>query len=140
MLSRREFLKQTACFLGSFGLSLLPSSASSLSLKQGFIRTKVSPYFKRLEGKTIMCTLCPRFCVVPEGKRGYCEVMENRCVYIIALFMVIPVLSILIPLKRSHFFMFFLQVWPFLSPLQAATLTASSVKTGKYHRQGQKKL
>ena len=78
MLSRREFLKQTACFLGSFGLSLLPSSASSLSLKQGFIRTKVSPYFKRLEGKTIMCTLCPRFCVVPEGKRGYCEVRENR--------------------------------------------------------------
>lgn len=78
-LSRREFLKQGGCFIASLTapLSLVPSAAGQ-GFKKGLIKAKKSPYFKPLENKKIMCTLCPRNCVVEQGKRGYCEVRENR--------------------------------------------------------------
>ena len=77
--SRRDFLKKSGCFIASFTtfLSLVPL-AKGEGFKRGLIKIKKSPYFKPLENKKIMCTLCPRHCVVEEGKRGYCEVRENR--------------------------------------------------------------
>lgn len=75
LYSRRDFLKCTFCFLASF---FSDSWAKTIYFRKGLIKTKVSPYFKKLDNKSIMCTLCPRFCVVADGKRGYCEVRENR--------------------------------------------------------------
>jgi len=76
--SRRAFLKQTVYFITSFGFSFIPAWSGSINLKPGLIKTKRSPYFKKLNDKSIMCTLCPKQCVVAEGHRGYCEVRENR--------------------------------------------------------------
>jgi len=46
--------------------------------KKGLVRTKLSPYFTTLDGGKIQCELCPRRCLVPNGKRGFCRVRENR--------------------------------------------------------------
>jgi pyruvate formate lyase activating enzyme len=46
--------------------------------KLGFTRPRLSPFFVPLDDQYIRCTLCPRQCRVAPGKRGYCEVRENR--------------------------------------------------------------
>jgi pyruvate formate lyase activating enzyme len=86
-MGRREFLGDCAKY------SLLFSSLTSISSlfhfvkaadafnvrrEWGLIKTKLTPYYTPLEGKQIQCELCPRECVVSDGKRGYCEVRENR--------------------------------------------------------------
>jgi pyruvate formate lyase activating enzyme len=35
-------------------------------------------FYERLESGRIRCNLCPWHCVVEDGKRGHCEVRENR--------------------------------------------------------------
>jgi pyruvate formate lyase activating enzyme len=35
-------------------------------------------FYIKLDGKQVNCQLCPRRCVIPEGKRGFCGVRENR--------------------------------------------------------------
>jgi pyruvate formate lyase activating enzyme len=35
-------------------------------------------FYEKLPQRMIRCVLCPRLCVVPEGKRGHCGVRENR--------------------------------------------------------------
>ena len=37
---------------------------------------KEALYYKKLEGK-VQCQLCPRNCLIEDGKRGYCKVREN---------------------------------------------------------------
>jgi pyruvate formate lyase activating enzyme len=34
-------------------------------------------WWKKLEGKTILCELCPRHCKMHEGQRGFCFVRQN---------------------------------------------------------------
>jgi pyruvate formate lyase activating enzyme len=35
-------------------------------------------FYQKLEGKKAVCGLCPRRCVIPDGKRGFCRNRENR--------------------------------------------------------------
>lgn len=35
-------------------------------------------YYTKLANKTVQCQLCPRRCVIPPGKRGFCRVRENQ--------------------------------------------------------------
>ncbi len=35
-------------------------------------------FYKKMIGKKVKCELCPRFCVIPENKRGNCGVRENH--------------------------------------------------------------
>ncbi len=35
-------------------------------------------YYDKLDNSTVQCQLCPRKCVIPEGRRGFCGVRENR--------------------------------------------------------------
>ncbi|MDD3374677.1 MAG: AmmeMemoRadiSam system radical SAM enzyme [Candidatus Omnitrophica bacterium] len=34
-------------------------------------------WWKKLEGNSVQCYLCPRLCVIPEGSRGFCFVRQN---------------------------------------------------------------
>jgi len=34
-------------------------------------------YYEPLDNKLVRCTLCPRYCVIPPGKRGFCRCREN---------------------------------------------------------------
>ncbi|HQP91859.1 MAG TPA: AmmeMemoRadiSam system radical SAM enzyme [Candidatus Omnitrophota bacterium] len=35
-------------------------------------------YYIKLDGNVVNCQLCPRRCVIPDGKRGFCRVRENQ--------------------------------------------------------------
>jgi pyruvate formate lyase activating enzyme len=88
--SRRDFMKGASlCALGVCAAAL-PFSACAEPIgvgtpddeigypTRGFMMPKESPLYMPLGDGKIMCMLCPRGCVVPEGNRGYCEVRENR--------------------------------------------------------------
>jgi pyruvate formate lyase activating enzyme len=47
----------------------------SLAEKNG---DKEALFYKQLGKETVQCELCPRGCVIPEGRRGFCGVRENR--------------------------------------------------------------
>jgi pyruvate formate lyase activating enzyme len=38
---------------------------------------KEAQYYSELNNKAAQCQLCPRRCVIPPGKRGFCGVREN---------------------------------------------------------------
>jgi pyruvate formate lyase activating enzyme len=86
-LSRREFVATCGKGLVALALSACPlvsarevysSEKPVLEGRWGLVETKLSPYFKPLAGKEVQCLLCPRGCLVSLGKRGYCEVRENK--------------------------------------------------------------
>ncbi|MDP8213853.1 MAG: hypothetical protein P9M10_01535, partial [Candidatus Euphemobacter frigidus] len=35
-------------------------------------------FYQKLEGDRVNCTLCPHRCLISPGKRGLCQVRENR--------------------------------------------------------------
>jgi pyruvate formate lyase activating enzyme len=39
---------------------------------------KESRFYESLKDGVVRCTICPRMCIVPLGKRGFCEVKENK--------------------------------------------------------------
>jgi len=58
--------------LGCF--SLFP--AAGLGKKPSFPREAM--FYKKLEGQRVRCQLCPRRCLIGEGRRGFCRNRENR--------------------------------------------------------------
>jgi pyruvate formate lyase activating enzyme len=75
MLDRRSFLQYMTSLLYGMGWS-------SLLLKE--VHGKMAPtpkeamFYKRINGQTVQCLLCPRACVIREGKRGFCRNRENQ--------------------------------------------------------------
>jgi len=39
---------------------------------------KEAMFYAKLENKTVQCHICPRNCIIPVGRRGFCGVRENR--------------------------------------------------------------
>ena len=39
---------------------------------------KEALFYQKLDNKIVQCHICPRNCVIPPGKRGFCGVRENR--------------------------------------------------------------
>jgi len=39
---------------------------------------KEARWYKKTKNKTVQCFLCPRNCVIPEGKTGFCGVRKNK--------------------------------------------------------------
>lgn len=39
---------------------------------------KEALFYQKLDNKIVQCQLCPRQCTIPDGKRGFCGVRENR--------------------------------------------------------------
>lgn len=67
-------MKRTRLCLSVFIISLLcflPYVFSSEILHE-------ASYYFKLDKKEVNCVLCPRRCVIPLGKRGFCGVRENR--------------------------------------------------------------
>ena len=79
LLSRRDFLKKCGVIaLGSAMLPALIEKAHAQNGALGLVDPIEARYYDRLPNKAVQCLLCPRFCVVPDGKRGFCRVRENR--------------------------------------------------------------
>jgi pyruvate formate lyase activating enzyme len=39
---------------------------------------KEAKYYEKLSDSMVKCTLCPRYCVIGDGKSGFCRVRENK--------------------------------------------------------------
>ena len=107
LLTKRKFLKFCGtsicalCVTHLFGLS---KTSQAQMAKKGLIKTKLSPYFTSLDGGEIQCELCPRRCRVPEGKRGFCRVRENREGKYYSLVYGNPCAIYLEPIEKEPFF------------------------------------
>ncbi len=81
-VSRRGFLRAcvaSGCTLPFAGaLSSLAAEAAPRVEYGGIFYEKEARFWKKGEGGAVVCTLCPRECVVADGARGYCGVRENR--------------------------------------------------------------
>jgi pyruvate formate lyase activating enzyme len=80
-ISRRSFIK--ACGVAVFSGLILPklfkvAEAGELELKKGYLNPRPARFYDKLTGNKVRCRLCPRGCVVAEGKRGFCRDRENR--------------------------------------------------------------
>ena len=79
MLDRREFLKRTGqglCMmaLGAVGLENCSDSYCQ-SANNYFVRP--AKMWKKLDGKSVECRLCPNGCQLDDGERGVCRVRKN---------------------------------------------------------------
>lgn len=64
--------------LGLFFLFSLITACFYLSNIIAEVPLKEALYYQKLDNKIVQCHLCPRNCVIPPGKRGFCGVRENR--------------------------------------------------------------
>ncbi len=67
-MSRRRFLRNAT--LASAILALPGSLSSSPNIHR-------ADYYEPMEGNRVRCLLCPRKCIINDGKTGYCGVREN---------------------------------------------------------------
>ncbi len=67
---------------------------------------KEALYYQKLDGLSVQCRLCPRNCVIPEGKRGFCRVRENRGGVLFALSYAKPVALHIDPIEKKPLFHF----------------------------------
>ena len=84
-ISRRKFCK--ICFLSGASLAISPllvnlleKSAQAAQKKggPGFINLREAMFYTKLDKKTIQCQLCPRYCTLKNGMRGFCRAREPR--------------------------------------------------------------
>ncbi len=80
--SRRGFLAGCAACAAVVGAGGATSVAvprrARAAVARGHVVAHRSEWFTAMDDGLVQCTLCPRSCVVPDGKRGHCEVRENR--------------------------------------------------------------
>jgi pyruvate formate lyase activating enzyme len=76
MLDRRSFLRKIFAFLAAMRILSMPKKSEG----KPFISTPLreAMFYKKLDPKTVQCLLCPRECVISDGKRGFCRNRENR--------------------------------------------------------------
>ena len=107
-LSRREVLcagAGGACALALAGvLGGSSRSAGAQTARKGWIGTRRSPWFTRLEVKHARCELCPVHCRVAPGRRGACRVRENRNGVLYSLVYGNPCMVQVDPVERKPFF------------------------------------
>ena len=84
-LTRRGFLRLCLSAVACAGAvaagarvasSSLFGGSSSLPKDSNWVRR--ARYYRKLEGRAVQCLLCPRQCTTTPGRRGHCEVRENR--------------------------------------------------------------
>lgn len=74
MLDRRRFLKGIAVMIS--GVGSLTCFSDESSGKPPIL--KEAMFYKNLDANTVQCQLCPRECIIRDGKRGFCRNRENQ--------------------------------------------------------------
>ncbi|MFH0912869.1 MAG: AmmeMemoRadiSam system radical SAM enzyme [Candidatus Omnitrophota bacterium] len=77
----------------------LPRASTLESLKEAL-------FYEKLENKTVQCQLCPRKCVIPDGRRGFCQIRENRDGLLYTLVYAKPVAIHIDPIEKKPLFHF----------------------------------
>lgn len=79
---------------------ILPKNAFSV------FPLKEAMYYDKLQGKIVQCKLCPRKCVIPDRKRGFCNVRENQNGILYTLVYSEPVTVNIDPIEKKPLFHF----------------------------------
>ncbi len=115
-MDRRDFFKQCGCcLLTCAAASLAPGGvipgwndgmawSQGPRWKKGLLHPEPSPYFEKLDGSAVRCTLCPRGCELADGDRGYCRVRENRGGQLFSLVFGNPCAVNIDPIEKKPFF------------------------------------
>lgn len=76
MFDRRSFFKKMFQLLAATGgLSRLNEAAGKSSTPTPH---REAMFYTNLDGQNVQCLLCPRGCIISEGKRGFCRNRENQ--------------------------------------------------------------
>ena len=67
---------------------------------------KEAYYYKKLKNKTVQCQLCPHRCIIPEGRRGFCGVRQNREGILYSLVYAKPCARHIDPIEKKPLFHF----------------------------------
>ncbi len=61
------------------GIALASAATKAFAriVSRGELRRHPARYWRPLRGRKVQCTLCPRYCVLDDGERGWCKVREN---------------------------------------------------------------
>ena len=71
---------------------------------QGIV--KEAYFYQKLENLVVQCQLCPRRCVIAPGKRGFCQVRENREGKLVSLVYARPCSLHIDPIEKKPLFHF----------------------------------
>jgi pyruvate formate lyase activating enzyme len=66
----------------------------------------VAMFWEKGEDKTVACQLCPRHCIIPEGRRGFCRARENRGGTLYSVVYGRPCSFALDPIEKAPFYHF----------------------------------
>ena len=119
-MTKRDFLKLCGAGLCALCVPQLPGFPETVQAQRpqkGLVKRKLSPYYTALKDGAIQCELCPRRCLVPKGKRGYCRVRENQDGKYYSLVYGNPCALHLDPIEKKPFF----HVLPGTTALSIAT-------------------
>ena len=72
-VTRRQFLRQSSVIAVA-----APITGLAFSKPMGRLSRQEARYYKKLSDQRVQCQLCPWQCIVEHGKRGMCDVRENR--------------------------------------------------------------
>jgi pyruvate formate lyase activating enzyme len=75
-MNRRSFLKHTA--LCGLALGMMPALSGSPGNAASPSSGSRALFFASTKGNRVECRLCFRHCVIPDRRRGFCRVRENR--------------------------------------------------------------
>jgi pyruvate formate lyase activating enzyme len=69
-------------------------------------KLKEASFYQTLEDKAVQCLLCPRRCIIPDKKRGFCGVRENRAGILYSLVYAKPCTINIDPIEKKPLFHF----------------------------------
>jgi pyruvate formate lyase activating enzyme len=96
------FILLVACYY----FPVMSSELSSSLAQQTQAKAKEALFYDKLENKIVQCKLCPRRCVIPNAKRGFCGVRENRDGTLYTLVFSKPVAVHIDPIEKKPLFHF----------------------------------
>ncbi len=95
----RFFLGLSLLFILIFSCFYLPNIFANSSPKEAL-------FYQKLGESKVQCQLCPRRCVIPDKRRGFCGVRENRGGVLYTLVFAKPVAIHVDPIEKKPLFHF----------------------------------
>ena len=79
-LNRREFLKNSClfCLGGALSYCFLDWFSQAKALAGDSVYLHEASYYKKIDGQTVQCELCPRSCTLSGGQRSFCRAREPK--------------------------------------------------------------
>jgi len=102
MFDRRNFLKMFLLLSTTGGLSFLNQAEGKTSTTN-----REAMFYRKLDGRTVQCLLCPRECVIGDGGRGFCRNRQNQNGKLYTLVYGKPAVVDIGPIEKAPIYHFF---------------------------------